>query len=70
MKTRCVGVLALGLVGLLAACSDGRAQDQDKKKEEASIPVEIAAAIVLAALILVIICCIWIMTRTASDEWP
>jgi cbb3-type cytochrome oxidase subunit 3 len=35
-----------------------------------ALAVEIAAAIVLAALILVIICCIWIMTRTASDEWP
>jgi hypothetical protein len=32
--------------------------------------VEIAAAIVLAALIMVIVFCIWIMTRTTSDEWP
>ncbi|SFF23813.1 Barrel-sandwich domain of CusB or HlyD membrane-fusion [Fontimonas thermophila] len=44
MNRHCVGAFALGLAGLLAACSDGRAQDKDKKKEQASIPVEVATA--------------------------
>lgn len=45
MNTRCVGALALSLAGLLSGCGDGRAEDKDKKKEEASIPVEVGAAI-------------------------
>lgn len=45
MNTRCVGVLALCLAGLLVGCGDGRAENKDKKKEEASIPVEIGTAV-------------------------